>query len=104
VIVFYGKEATMKGTLFDFLKLVEEKPELAKELVELAARYDFEFGDELTDEELETVAGGATCGDTSTSEFQHMDQVINQEMQGVARLMRALGTMRTQVGLAGQKY
>jgi hypothetical protein len=50
----------MKGTILDFLKLAGEKPELAKELVELAARHDFEFTDEVSDEELDSVAGGAT--------------------------------------------
>ena len=49
----------MKGTILDFLKLATEKPELTKELVELATKYDFEFSDEVSDEELECVAGGA---------------------------------------------
>jgi hypothetical protein len=48
----------MKGTILDFLKLAAEKPELAQELVELAAKYDFEFTDEVRDEDLEKVAGG----------------------------------------------
>ncbi|MFC1639856.1 hypothetical protein ACFL3B_03720 [Gemmatimonadota bacterium] len=48
----------MKGPILDFLKLATEKPELAKELVELATKYDFEFSDEVSDEELEGVAGG----------------------------------------------
>jgi hypothetical protein len=33
----------MKGTILEFLKLVSEKPELTKELMELAAKHDFEF-------------------------------------------------------------
>jgi hypothetical protein len=51
----------MKGTILDFLKLAAEKPELAQELVELAAKHDFEFTDEVSDEELEKVAGGLTA-------------------------------------------
>jgi hypothetical protein len=50
----------MKGTILDFLKLAAEKPELAQELVELTAKHEFEFTDEVSDEELERVAGGAT--------------------------------------------
>jgi len=50
----------MKGTIFDFLKLVAEKPDLTKDLVALAAKYDFEFSDEVSDEELDAVAGGGT--------------------------------------------
>jgi hypothetical protein len=50
----------MKGTILDFLKLAAEKPELAQELVDLAANYDFEFADEVRDEDLEGVAGGGT--------------------------------------------
>jgi hypothetical protein len=60
------KEPTMKGTIFDFLKFTTEKPELAKELVELAARHGFEFADtgELGEDDLERVAGGS--GDISS--------------------------------------
>jgi hypothetical protein len=50
----------MKGTILDFLKLAAEKPELAKELAEVAAKHDFEFTDEVSDEELEGLAGGGT--------------------------------------------
>jgi hypothetical protein len=48
----------MKGTILDFLNLANEKPELAKELVELAGRYDFAFTDELSEQDLDEVAGG----------------------------------------------
>jgi len=51
----------MKGTILDFLKLATEKPEIAKGLVELATKYDFEFtSDELSDADLDAVAGGVT--------------------------------------------
>ena len=54
----------MKGTILDFLKLATEKPELAKELVELATKYDFEFtSDELSDADLDSVAGGGAIED-----------------------------------------
>ncbi len=49
----------MKGTILDFLKLAADKPQLAKDLVALAAKYDFEFDDEVNDDELDMVSGGA---------------------------------------------
>jgi len=52
----------MKGTILDFLKLACETPELAKELLDLAAKHDFEFSDEVSDEDLEPVAGGSDLG------------------------------------------
>jgi len=65
----------MKGTIFDFLKLAVEKPELAKELSELATKYDFEFSDEeLSETELDQVAGGTAEADSE----------INLELQTIA--------------------
>lgn len=50
----------MKGTILDFLNLASEKEALARELLELATKYDFEFTDEeLSEAELDSVAGGA---------------------------------------------
>jgi hypothetical protein len=49
----------MKGTILDFLQLLVDKPELAKELEELAARFDFEFTEEVSDDDLDAVSGGA---------------------------------------------
>lgn len=54
----------MKGTILDFLKLAAEKPEVAKELAELAAKHGIEFSDEVRDEELESVAGGLETMET----------------------------------------
>ena len=50
----------MKGTMIDFLNLIEREPGLAREIGKLAAEYDFEFvsGDELSDGELDAVVGG----------------------------------------------
>ncbi len=53
----------MKGSILDFLNVATEKPELAKAIAELAARFDFEFtSEELSEEQLESVAGGLTIG------------------------------------------
>ena len=35
-----------------------------------------------------------------TDEFQHLDQTVNQTMQGIARILRTLGQMRTGTGVA----
>ncbi|MFC1640266.1 hypothetical protein ACFL3B_05850 [Gemmatimonadota bacterium] len=66
----------MKGTILDFLNLSTEKPELAKALVELAARFDFEFNsEELSDAELESIAGGLTIGGEPSVSGMTEDQV-----------------------------
>jgi len=38
------------------------------------------------------------------NEFRHMDQLVNQQMQNIDRIMRTLGSIRTQTGVGGQKY
>ena len=48
----------MKGTILDFLKLASQKQELAQQLVDLAAKHNFEFSDELNDDQLDDVSGG----------------------------------------------
>ncbi len=100
----------MKGTILDFLKLAAEKPELAKELVELATRHDFEFSDdELSDSELEAVAGGttleeslSTTGDDAQlaqidlqNQLQKQQQTL-QTMSNVSKMLHdtAMATIR----------
>jgi hypothetical protein len=48
----------MKGTIIDFIELANKTPELTQAILDLAAQYDFEFSDEVSDEALEEVAGG----------------------------------------------
>ena len=50
----------MKGTMIDFMDLIEREPELARKIGWLAAEYGFEFAseDELSDGELDAVVGG----------------------------------------------
>jgi len=65
----------MKGTILDFLNLATEKPELANELLELAAKHEFEFFvEELSDDDLESVSGGVIA----------MTQMASQEPQFLA--------------------
>jgi hypothetical protein len=50
----------MKGTTLDFLNLAAQKPELAKDLANLATKHGFQFSGELSDDDLESVSGGGT--------------------------------------------
>ena len=68
----------MKGTILDFLKLAAEKPEVAKELAELAAKHGIEFSDEVRDEELESVAGGLEAVAASADLGSLDEQVMTQ--------------------------
>ena len=77
----------MKGTILEFLKLVSEKPELTKELMELAAKHDFEFTqEELSEAELDQVAGGTA--------FQNFDQKANQLYNLLSSVMKSMNEMR----------
>jgi hypothetical protein len=49
----------VQGTILDFLRLASEKPELTQDLLALAAKYDFQFSDEVSDDDLDAVSGGA---------------------------------------------
>ena len=91
----------MKGTILDFLNLAAEKPELAKELVELATKYDFEFtSDELSDADLDSVAGGgsieaqlSSTGDDAqlaNIELQNMLQKQQQTIQMMSNVSKVL--------------
>ncbi len=75
----------MKGTILDFLKLAGEKPQLAEELVALAARHGFEFSDdELSDTDLDAVAGGgdlSTIGDDAQLANIDLQNKLQQQQQ-----------------------
>ena len=79
----------MKGTIIDFMDLAAEKPELAEELVELAARYDFEFttNEELSDEDLENVTGGTS--DLQLLALQQKIQSHNRQITLLSNVMKA---------------
>ena len=83
----------MKGTILDFLQLAAEQPELAKELVDLAARYGFEFADtgELDDDDLAQVAGG-TGEVTTLSQMDqlHLQMAVDKRQQAITTLSNML--------------
>ena len=81
----------MKGTILDFLNLATEKEALAKELLELATKYDFEFSDEeLSESELDHVAGGATAAEVDLelllpmAQKDQMEKVISNVMRVIS--------------------
>lgn len=77
----------MKGTFMDFLTLAAEKPELAKDLAALAAKHDFAFtSGELSEEDLEAIAGGTA--------FSNFSQKSNQLYNLLASVMKAQNEMQ----------
>ena len=82
----------MKGTILDFLNLATEKEALAKELLELATKYDFEFSDEeLSESELDQVAGGATTAEVDLKLLLPMAQKDQME-KVTSNLMRVISS------------
>ena len=74
----------MKGTITDFLELVSAKPELSRELIELAARHGFEFSvDELSDSELQGVVGGILPSLRMLDSIGDEAQLANVDLQSV---------------------
>jgi ribosome biogenesis GTPase A len=88
------------ATDIEFLELVVETPELAKGLEDLAARFDFEFTDEVSDGDLDDVAGGATLSKAAhvemssgqlTAPFIPGGAVLSAAMSGIGQLKNSLG-------------
>lgn len=83
----------MKGTILDFLNLAAEKSELAVELLQLAAKHDFEFTDEeLSEADLDSVAGGTT--DEMSDEMRLQLQLT---MDRRAKFMQTLSNMMKKI-------
>ena len=86
----------MKGTILDFLKLATEKEALAKDLLELATKYDFEFSDEeLSEAELDQVAGGAT--DTEMINLQMAMDRRSQFVQTMSNIMKKMSSTQDSI-------
>jgi len=86
----------MKGTILDFLSLVAEKPELARKLGELAAEFDFEFvDDELSDVDLEAVAGGTGQTLSNIGEKEQLSSMMEMDrrqktLQTLSNIMKKI--------------
>ena len=88
----------MKGTITDFLALVSAKPELSRELIELAARHGFEFSvDELSDSELQGVVGGTDDSQLANMDLQNVFQRQSQALQILANVSRATNDSLTAI-------
>jgi hypothetical protein len=80
-----------QGTMFDFLQLVEEDASLQQELVELAHRHGFEFvAEELTDDELDGVAGGGKSWEDALSAVGDDAQLANVDLQNMLQKQQQL--------------
>jgi hypothetical protein len=99
----------MKGTILDFLQLAAEKPELAQGLVQLAAQFDFEFvDDELTEDDLDSVAGGALTAtqisaeqlvsrQSTSTEFENANQKATQYTNMLASVLKTMNEMQSSI-------
>ena len=67
-----------QGSLIDFLEYAASKPELSRELAELARRHGFEFSRsaELDDGELDAIAGGGSAFGSIHSKFRKSAKAI----------------------------
>lgn len=83
----------MKGTIVDFLNLAAENDALAREFVDLAARYGFEFSDELNEEELADVAGGVELNPTP----QEVTQPFLPQASSPEDLLNAASAMQAKM-------
>jgi len=88
----------MKGTITDFLELVSTKPELSRELIELAARHGFEFSvDELSDSELQGVVGGVLPPLQMLNSMGDDAQLANVDLQNVLQKQQQILQMVSNV-------
>lgn len=93
----------VKGSLIGFLQYAAEHPDLVRDLLQLARKYDFEImpDDELGDPALDSVAGGvsspATLADGGTEggmptmqplQLQRLYQNYNQAMSTLSTIIK----------------
>ena len=86
----------MKGTIIDFMHLLVQNPELARELEELAARFGFEFTDEVGDEELFDASKAAAIHDVILDFANGYETIVGEKgVFAVETCTRLKGSART---------
>jgi len=80
----------MKGTIIEFLELLNENEELRREVVQVANKHGFEFDDAVSDDELDAVAGGQTT-------FENFDQKSNQLFNILSSVLKSTKDMQSSV-------
>jgi hypothetical protein len=99
----------MKGTMIDFLLYLDGNEQLRKDIIEVANKHGFEFDDEVSDAELEVVAGGlltpaALSNDSVRNKrqedqtaFENFDQKSNQLFNILSTVMKSMKEMQAGV-------
>ncbi len=99
----------MKGTMIDFLLYLDGNEQLRKEIIGVANKHGFEFDDEVSDAELEVVAGGlltpaALSNDSvrnkrqeAQTAFENFDQKSNQLFSILSTVMKSMKEMQAGV-------
>lgn len=79
----------MKGSFMDFMEFLNENEAFRKEVVEAASKHGFEFNDEVSDAELESVAGGADA-QLANIDLQNTLQKQQQTIQAISSVSKAV--------------
>ncbi len=86
----------MKGTFMDFIEFLNENEELRKDVVAAASKHGFEFSDEVSDVELEAVAGGSSAED-QLAVIGEDAQLANVDMQNMLQKQQQTMQMMSQI-------
>jgi hypothetical protein len=89
-------EVPMKGTFMDFIEFLNENEELRKDVVAAASKHGFEFSDEVSDVELEAVAGGSSAED-QLAVIGEDAQLANVDMQNMLQKQQQTMQMMSQI-------
>jgi hypothetical protein len=99
------REAAMKGTMLDFVMWAADKPEIATQMAELAARHGFELTDELSDEDLDGISGGGLRSEAMKAMWEAEQARNSQRAESHANHIQRFAQMIRQMNsLYGQAF